>query len=280
MYADNGGTGFSRKMERLGGFMKYKTQSTVRDRDEREEDLARWFNCTLTEEPLEDGEGAVVVDRLGSLFNKEPVLKALRDKAVDGVALPQRLEHITGMKAITTLKLHRAESRKSSVKDSSGNVNAATCRLDAESRFSCPISGLDFNGKFKFFALVPSGIVVSDRAMREAKAAVDDLIVGAGLEDQTLVPINPKGDELDAMKEALDGEAEKKAAKIAKSEAEAALRLAMAASKLQSRVRMKRAQQRRAQLQKAQADQAAGVWKEGTQKGALEELFEAAGGAR
>mmetsp|Transcript_4059 Transcript_4059/g.9909 ORF Transcript_4059/g.9909 Transcript_4059/m.9909 type:complete len:440 (-) Transcript_4059:390-1709(-) len=219
MYADNGGTGFSRKMERLGGFMKYKTQSTVRDRDEREEDLARWFNCTLTEEPLEDGEGAVVVDRLGSLFNKEPVLKALRDKAVDGVALPQRLEHITGMKAITTLKLHRAESRKSSVKDSSGNVNAATCRLDAESRFSCPISGLDFNGKFKFFALVPSGIVVSDRAMREAKAAVHDLIVGAGLEDQTLVPINPKGDELDAMKEALDGEAEKKAAKKKKKEA-------------------------------------------------------------
>lgn len=218
MYADNGGTGFSRKMESLGGFIKYTTQSTVRDRDEREEDLARWFNCTLTEEPLEEGEGAVVVDRLGSLFNKEPVLKALRDKAVDGIALPQRLEHVTGMKAITTLKLHRNEARKSSVKDASGNVNAATCRLAAESRFSCPISGLDFNGKTKFFALVPSGVVVSDRALREAKAAVEDLVVGAKLEDQTMIPINPKGDELDAMREALEAEAAKKSAKKKKKE--------------------------------------------------------------
>jgi hypothetical protein len=174
MYADNGGAhgGFSRKLESLGGFIKYTTQSTVRDRDEREEDLARWFNCTLTEEPLEEGEGAVVVDRLGSLFNKEPVLKALRDKTVDGIALPQRLEHITGMKAITTLKMHRNESRKSAVKDKSGNVNGTTFRLAAESRFSCPISGLDFNGVTKFFALVPSGVVVSDRALREAKVGL------------------------------------------------------------------------------------------------------------
>ena len=219
MYADHGGTGFSRKLESLGGFMKYRAQSTVRDRDEREEDLARWFNCTLTEEPLEEGEGAVVVDRLGSLFNKEPVLKALMHKATDGVPLPQRLEHITGMKAITTLKLQRNEARKSSVKDASGNVNAATCRLAAESRFSCPISGLDFNGKTKFFALIPSGVVVSDRALREAKAAVDDLIVGGKLEDQTMLPINPKGEELDTMKEALEEEAAKKAAKKKKKEA-------------------------------------------------------------
>ena len=32
-----------------------------------------------------------MIDRHGSLFNKEAVLKALRDKAVDGVPLPQRL---------------------------------------------------------------------------------------------------------------------------------------------------------------------------------------------
>lgn len=74
--------------------------------------------------------------------------------------------------------------------------------------------------------------------------------------------------------------AEQKAAKIAASEAEIALQLAMAASKLQNRVRMKRAQQRKAHLQNAQADQAAGAWKEGTQKEALEDFFEAAGGVR
>ena len=57
MYADGGGQGFSRKHGIAGRFVRYSTQSTVRDRDEREEDFARWFNCTLTEEPL-DTRGA------------------------------------------------------------------------------------------------------------------------------------------------------------------------------------------------------------------------------
>ena len=113
MYADGGGQGFSRKQESLGGFVRYSTQSTVRDRDEKEEDLARWFNCTLTEEPLETREGAVVIDRLGSLFNKEPVIKALRDKAVDGAPLPKRLEHVAGLKSLTTLKLRGRSTRSS-----------------------------------------------------------------------------------------------------------------------------------------------------------------------
>ena len=211
-----------RKAESLGGFIKYQTLSTVRDRDEREENLARWFNCTLTEEPLDETEGGVVIDRLGSLFNKEPVLSALRDKALDGAPLPARLEHITGMKAITTLKLHKNAARKSSVKDAAGNVDAASFRLDAEARFSCPVSGLDFNGKTKFFALTPSGLVVSDRALREASATVDDLLgEELALANQTRVPVNPKGEELEALREALEAEAAKKAAKRRKKDAKA-----------------------------------------------------------
>ena len=222
MYADGGGKGASRKAESLGGFIKYQTLSTVRDRDEREENLARWFNCTLTEEPLDETEGGVVIDRLGSLFNKEPVLSALRDKALDGAPLPARLEHITGMKAITTLKLHKNAARKSSVKDAAGNVDAASFRLDAEARFSCPVSGLDFNGKTKFFALTPSGLVVSDRALREASTTVDDLLgEELALANQTRIPVNPKGEELEALREALEAEAAKKAAKRRKKDAKA-----------------------------------------------------------
>jgi hypothetical protein len=133
---------------------------------------------------------------------------------VDGVALPQRLEHITGMKAITALKLHKNERTKSSVKDASGKVNATSFRLAAEAVFSCPITGLDFNGKTKFVALVPSGVVVSDRALREAKSAVEDILgPDVKLDEQTRVTVNPKGEELDAMRESLEEEAAKKAAK-------------------------------------------------------------------
>jgi len=231
MYADGGGQGFSRKQESLGGFVRYSTQSTVRDRDEREEDLARWFNCTLTEEPLETNEGAVVIDRLGSLFNKEPVIKALRDKAVDGAPLPKRIEHVSGLKALTTLKLHRDGSRGANDVKNAGpsqgdessdtkrtqTVDASSFRLAVEAKFSCPVTGLDANGKTKFFALAPSGLVVSDRALREAKAAVDDMLGPEFLlADQTKIPLNPKGEELEAMREALAEEAAKKAAKKAK----------------------------------------------------------------
>ena len=231
MYADGGGQGFSRKQESLGGFVRYSTQSTVRDRDEREEDLARWFNCTLTEEPLDTREGAVVVDKLGSLFNKEPVLKALRDVAVDGAALPKRLEHVAGLKSLTTLKLHRDVSRGANDVKNAGpsqgdepsdtkrtqTVDASSFRLAVEAKFSCPVTGLDANGKTKFFALAPSGLVVSDRALREAKAAVDDMLGPEFLlADQTKIPLNPKGEELEAMREALAEEAAKKAAKKAK----------------------------------------------------------------
>ena len=227
MYADGGGQGFSRKQESLGGFVRYSTQSTVRDRDEKEEDLARWFNCTLTEEPLETREGAVVIDRLGSLFNKEPVIKALRDKAVDGAPLPKRLEHVAGLKSLTTLKLHRNARDKNDSKATTArsfdtierkpNVDASSFRLAVEAKFSCPVSGLDLNGKTKFFALAPSGLVVSERALREAKATVDDMLGSEfALADQARIPLNPRGEELEAMREALAEEAAKKAAKKAK----------------------------------------------------------------
>ena len=213
MYADGGGKGYSTKRETLGGFVRYSTQSTVRDRDEREEELARWFNCAFTEQPLETGDGKLVMDKLGRVYNKEGVLNALMLKATEGIKLPQRLEHILGMKALLTLKMHRVAGagEKDKKKES---VNAANCRLDAAAKFSCPISGLDFNGKTKFFALSPSGLVVSERALRDAKDAVADMLgEGVGLEDQTKIPVNPKGEEADKMKEALEDEAAKKAAK-------------------------------------------------------------------
>ena len=216
MYADGGGKGYSTKRETLGGFVRYSTQSTVRDRDEREEELARWFNCAFTEQPLETGDGKLVMDKLGRVYNKEGVLNALMLKATEGIKLPQRLEHILGMKALLTLKMHRVAGagEKDKKKES---VNAANCRLDAAAKFSCPISGLDFNGKTKFFALSPSGLVVSERALRDAKDAVADMLgEGVELEDQTRIPVNPKGEEADKMKEALEDEAAKKAAKKAR----------------------------------------------------------------
>lgn len=219
MYAWNGGTTFSRKKESLGGFVRYSTQSTVRDRDEAEEDLARWFTCGLTEEPLETGDNGVVVDRLGALYNKEPVLKALRDKAIDGVPLPKRIEHITGMKALLTCKLEkRRGGTNGSGEEKTASVNARNFRCGTtEAVFACPITGLDFNGKTKFVVMRPSGVVVADKALREAKAAVEEMNDGLKLADAPPpIPVNPRGEELELLKAILEEEKAKKESKKSK----------------------------------------------------------------
>lgn len=219
MYAWNGGTTFSRKKESLGGFVRYSTQSTVRDRDEAEEDLARWFTCGLTEEPLETGDNGVVVDRLGALYNKEPVLKALRDKAIDGVPLPKRIEHITGMKALLTCKLEkRRGGTNGSGEEKTASVNARNFRCGTtEAVFACPITRLDFNGKTKFVVMRPSGVVVADKALREAKAAVEEMNDGLKLADAPPpIPVNPRGEELELLKAILEEEKAKKESKKSK----------------------------------------------------------------
>ena len=220
MYAWNGGTTFSRKKESLGGFVRYSTQSTVRDRDEAEEDLARWFTCALTEEPLESGENGVVIDRTGALYNKEPVLKALRDKALDGIALPKRIEHITGMKALVTCKFTKRRSGAAANASSDGqgadaSVNARDFRCgNAKAVFACPITDLDFNGKTKFVVMRPSGVVVADKALREARDAVEEMNDGLKLADAPPpIPVNPRGEELELLKSILDEEAAKKESK-------------------------------------------------------------------
>ena len=210
MYADPA----SRKKESLGGFVRYSSQSTVRDRDVAEEDLARWFTCAFTEEPLESGENAVVIDKLGALYNKEPVLKALRDKAVDGIPLPKRIEHITGMKALVTCKFskRRGDALGENAATKSSAVNSRDFRSGAiDAVFACPITGLDFNGKTKFLVLRPSGVVVADKALREAKAAVEEMNDGLALADAPPpIPVNPRGEELEALKMMLEDEKAKK----------------------------------------------------------------------
>jgi len=73
--------------------------------------------------------------------------------------------------------------------------------------FACPITGLDFNGKTKFVVMRPSGVVVADKALREAKAAVEEMNDGLKLsEAPPPIPVNPRGEELELLKAILEEE--------------------------------------------------------------------------
>jgi len=148
------------------------------------------------------------------LYNKQPVLEALRNKAVDGAPMPKRVEHVTGMKALVTCKFHkrRRDSGDGENGAASKSVNARNFRCGAaEAVFSCPITGLDFNGKTKFVVVRPSGVVVADKALREAKAAVEEMNDGVTLADAPPpIPVNPRGEELELLKSILEEEKKKK----------------------------------------------------------------------
>ncbi|MEO2236791.1 MAG: replication termination factor 2 family protein, partial [Candidatus Poseidoniia archaeon] len=127
---------------------------------------ARWSRCTLSEEELTP---PLVMDGLGQLFNKEALINALLTQS-----LPRQLQHITRIGDVFDVKLTPSDESKltsSSLKGKCGAATSAamfsgTSSLD-KCLFMCPVTGLPFNGKFRFVALLETGEVLSAKAVRE-----------------------------------------------------------------------------------------------------------------
>jgi len=110
------------------------------------------LNCALSNEPLKH---PIVVDFLGNVFNKEKLVEALLAKK-----LPRAFGHIKGLKDMIAVELSVIPGLDSNSAD-----------LISENRFQCPITGLEFNGKYKFFALKTCGHVLSAKALKEIKSS-------------------------------------------------------------------------------------------------------------
>ncbi|RID74058.1 hypothetical protein BRARA_B01175 [Brassica rapa] len=115
--------------------------------DPNEQRLSKWLNCALSNEPLAE---PCVIDLLGNLFNKEALVNALLLKR-----LPKQFSYIKGLKDMVNIKL-------ADVVGFDGDTTSA--------KFQCPVSGLEFNGKYKFFALRGCGHVMSAKALKEVKS--------------------------------------------------------------------------------------------------------------
>ncbi|KAK9850261.1 hypothetical protein WJX84_011128, partial [Apatococcus fuscideae] len=104
-------------------------------------------------EPLQQ---PVVADQLGFLFNKDAVIQALLKKS-----MPKALGHITSLKQLTELKLTPAPE------GGSKPVDSTSFQPGNDAPFICPITEVPLNGRFRAFVLRPSGLVVSERAVKE-----------------------------------------------------------------------------------------------------------------
>ncbi|EFJ45713.1 hypothetical protein VOLCADRAFT_63267, partial [Volvox carteri f. nagariensis] len=145
-----------------------------------EERLAKWTRCHLSGEPLTP---PCVVDDIGNLYNKDAVIQRLLDKSI-----PQALSHITGLKSVLELKLHPAKKSAS-----------ATFQPSNDSDFCCPVTGVAFNGRYKFVVLRPSGHVVSEKALKEVPAVVEEL-AGKKVSELEITPVNPTGEQLEQLR--------------------------------------------------------------------------------
>ncbi|KAL5707636.1 hypothetical protein ACHQM5_018513 [Ranunculus cassubicifolius] len=151
--------------------------------DPNEARLSKWTNCALSFEPL---KAPCVIDKLGNVFNKEPLVEALLGKK-----LPKEFGgHIKGLKDMIPIHLSPAPG---AVQDSD------------EVLFQCPITGLEFNGKYKFFALKGCGHVLSSKALKEVKSS-GCLVCHAEFSEADKMVINGSAEEVAVLKEKLEEE--------------------------------------------------------------------------
>jgi hypothetical protein len=151
--------------------------------DPHELRLSKWLNCSLSNEPLRQ---PCVIDRLGNMFNKEALVEALIGKK-----LPKEFGYIKGLKDMIDIQLEVVPG------DGSGNA-----------RFQCPVTGLEFNGKYKFFALKNCGHVLSAKALKEVKSS-ECLVCYKEFEECDKIVINGGDEEVAVLRERMEEERSK-----------------------------------------------------------------------
>ncbi|ONK60435.1 uncharacterized protein A4U43_C08F18430 [Asparagus officinalis] len=138
--------------------------------DPNESRLSKWTNCSLSFEPLAH---PIVIDKLGNLFNKEALVQALIHKK-----LPKEFGHIRGLKDMIEVKIPNLE---------------------------CPVTGLEFNGKYGFIAIRKCGHVLSVKALKEVKSD-GCLVCHEGFEERDRIVINGSEEEVRVLRERMEEE--------------------------------------------------------------------------
>ncbi|XP_030523676.1 replication termination factor 2 [Rhodamnia argentea] len=165
--------------------------------DPNEQRLSRWMNCALSCEPLRE---PCVVDKLGNIFNKQALVEALLGKK-----LPREFGYIKGLKDMVKIKLTEIPGLEDDVSGGGG------------ARYQCPITGLEFNGKYKFFTLRTCGHVLSAKALKEVKSS-SCLVCHEEFSELDKIAINGSEEEVAVLRERLEEERvklrDKKAKKV------------------------------------------------------------------
>ncbi|KAI4344265.1 hypothetical protein L6164_011512 [Bauhinia variegata] len=150
--------------------------------DPNEQRLSKWLNCALSNEPLRE---PCVIDKLGNIFNKEALVEALLAKR-----LPKGFGHIKGLKDMIKVQLCVIPGRE---------------EVGTGARFQCPITGLEFNGRYKFLALKDCGHVWSAKALKEVKSS-SCLVCHQEFSETDKIVINGSEEDVAVLRERMEEE--------------------------------------------------------------------------
>ncbi|XP_024515699.1 protein RTF2 homolog isoform X1 [Selaginella moellendorffii] len=179
-----GGDGGATGAESRDCYLKMYAEKKPDKVDPNEARLARWCQCALSCDYLRP---PCVMDPLGNLYNKEALVHALITKS-----LPKKFRHIRGLKDLTPVHL----SAIPGVDPDDEHV---------ETKFQCPVSGQEFNGKFKFVALKNCGHVLSVRALKEVQSS-SCLVCFAEFKAEDKIPLNGTDEEVGLLRERMEAE--------------------------------------------------------------------------
>jgi len=156
--------------------------------------IAIWFYCALSKKPLQD---PVVACALGKLYNKDAIIEYLLNKNAygDGDII---CSHISSMKDVKPLKL----TANPVFKETNG-ASIAHFDQGMVSRFVCPITLKEMNGKLRFVYLNTCGCVFSEQGLKEAPSSTC-IQCGKPFKQDNIITLNPSPAEQEKLKIALE----------------------------------------------------------------------------
>jgi hypothetical protein len=149
--------------------------------------------CTF-QKPLQD---PVVACALGKLYNKDAIIEYLLNKNAygDGDII---CSHISSMKDIKPLKLTANPAFKETNEASIAHFDQGMV-----SRFVCPITLKEMNGKLKFVYLNTCGCVFSEQGLKEVPSSAC-IQCGKPFKQENVITLNPSPTEQEKLKIALE----------------------------------------------------------------------------
>lgn len=134
-----------------------KKPTYIERKNKTEVSLSRYTTCALTNEPL----GArVVCCRMGNMFNQVTLMERLQQKT-----LPERFQHICSLKDMTTLVFTPNPDNKHNSTRKCSDLNYWSPSV--RGAFICPVTFQELNGRNRFCAIWKTGIVLSQRCLKE-----------------------------------------------------------------------------------------------------------------